>query len=60
MPILLKREAYGAWLDRDLSDPGQLGDLLADHRGEELQETRVSPRVNSVKNDDPSLILPVE
>jgi putative SOS response-associated peptidase YedK len=59
MPILLPREAYGAWLDREVSDPEQLGALLERHRGEELLETRVSERVNSVRNDDPTLIDPV-
>lgn len=59
MPILLRRGAYGAWLDRDERDPDRLAELLADHRGGELLETRVSQRVNSVRNDDPSLMDPV-
>lgn len=50
MPVLLAPEAIEPWLAGEL-DPGPVpaGTLTA---------TPVSPRVNSVKNDDPSLIEP--
>lgn len=59
MPIVLPKDAYGMWLDRDLRDAERLAALLERHRGEELLDTKVSQRVNSVQNDDPSLIDPV-
>jgi len=60
MPILLPRRSYGAWLDRAPDTPLEtLQALLDDHTGEALERTRVSKRVNFVRNDDPSLIEPV-
>ncbi|MCA9604519.1 MAG: SOS response-associated peptidase [Myxococcales bacterium] len=59
MPIVLPRDAYGLWLSRETSDPETLLRLLDTHIGAELRDTRVSTRVNSVKNDDPSLIEPL-
>lgn len=57
MPILLPRAGYAPWLDRQLPD---VGDLLANHRGFELEADEVSTRVGNVRNDDPSLIVPIE
>ena len=50
MPVLLPREKVQSWLEGP--DPGLLvpADILAG--------TEVSPRVNDVKNDDPSLLTP--
>lgn len=50
MPVLLSPEEIGPWLACE-HEPGPIppGSLLA---------TPVSPRVNSVRNDDPSLIEP--
>lgn len=59
MPIVLPRDAYALWLSREASDVDTLLRLLDTHVGEDLIDTRVSTRVNSVKNDDPSLIEPV-
>ncbi len=58
MPVVLAPEVYDAWLDRGVTDAGQLADVLAHHRAGELEEWIVSRRVNSVKEDDPSLIEP--
>ncbi len=60
MPIIVPRASYGPWLSR-LADTsiGDLHALLEGHLGEALERTRVSTRVNSVKNDDPALIEPV-
>lgn len=60
MPIVLPRDAYALWLSRDEAlEEGTLLRLLDTHVGEALVDTRVSTRVNSVKNDDPSLIEPL-
>lgn len=50
MPVLLSPEAIDPWLAGELEpDPSPAGTLIA---------TPVSPRVNAVRNDDPSLIEP--
>ena len=59
MPVILPRDAYADWLDRELDDAEALRALLAAHRGRALVGYEVSSRVGSVKNDDPSLIEPV-
>ena len=52
MPVLLSRENVQAWLETP--DSGLL--VPADI----LTGTEVSPRVNDVKNDDPSLLTPAD
>ena len=60
MPVILPRESYGAWLERtDEVDEAALMKLVEGHLGSYLIDSRVSPRVNSVKNDDASLIEPI-
>ena len=57
MPVILPREAEGPWLDRALDGKTEeLLALLAPVRAQELHEHPVSRRVNSVSNDDPSLL----
>lgn len=51
MPVLLRREELEPWLAGDF-EPGPIP-------GGTLVATPVSSRVNSVQNDDPSLIEPV-
>lgn len=58
MPVVLAPDVYGAWLDRSISDKDEVLALLEHHRAGELEEYVVSRRVNSVKEDDPSLIEP--
>jgi putative SOS response-associated peptidase YedK len=58
MPVILPREAEMRWLDPSLDgDTDALLGLLQPVAAEELAVQPVSRRVNSVKNDDPSLIL---
>ena len=60
MPIVLAPEAYSPWLATEGGlDADALRGLLAAHLGEYLEDTRVSTRVNHVKNDDPSLVVPL-
>ena len=58
MPVILTREAEARWLDPSLDgDSSALLALLQPVSPEELRIQPVSRRVNSVKNDDPSLIV---
>lgn len=58
MPLIVPPEHYARWLDA--ADAGDLGDLLVPPAEEALRATPVSTRVNAVRNDDATLIEPVE
>lgn len=58
MPVILTGAAIDQWLDRDLPGEG-VRPLLRPYPAEEMEAYEVSPRVNSVANDDPDLIEPV-
>lgn len=60
MPVVLPNERLDAWLDPQLTDPAQLRSLLAAAPDDAFTSAAVSPRVNSVRNDDPDLLLPHE
>lgn len=53
MPVVLPPPVWGDWLD------GAGEDALGPAPEKFLKATAVSPRVNSPKNDDPSLLEPV-
>ena len=56
MPAILRREDYETWLH---GTPGQARDLLATLPGEQTLIHPVSPRINSLRNDDEQLLQPV-
>jgi putative SOS response-associated peptidase YedK len=56
--VILNPDIYDVWLDHSISDIGQLEDLMKKNRLKVLEGYPVSPRVNSVQNNDPSLIQP--
>ena len=56
MPAVLAPEAWPTWLGEEQPDPPQLKSLLAPYPSEAMTCWPVSPRVGSVKNNDPSLI----
>jgi putative SOS response-associated peptidase YedK len=58
MPVLLEEDAVDAWLDPRHEDFDYLKMLLVPARDGLLTATPVSPRVNSVKNDDPACLEP--
>ncbi|MGD9124593.1 MAG: SOS response-associated peptidase [Desulfarculaceae bacterium] len=60
MPVILKPEDEGAWLDPELTDPGRLTSLLRPYPAGLMKGYGVSPLVNSVKNDSPQMIEPWE
>lgn len=59
MPVILPVEAYAHWLDPDNPDPAALQSMLKPAPPERMTATPVSFRVNSVRNDDATLLEPV-
>jgi putative SOS response-associated peptidase YedK len=59
MPVILPREAWPLWLGEAPADAAALAALLRPYPAERMRVYPVAPRVNSVKNDDPSLIEPL-
>jgi putative SOS response-associated peptidase YedK len=60
MPVILADERLDAWLDPRQDDTEALARLLVPAPDDLLIRTFVSARVNSVKNDDPECLEPVE
>ncbi len=58
MAAVLSRESEADWLARDHDDPNFLRSLLQPFPADRMRAYPVSPRVNNVKNDDPSLVVP--
>ncbi len=59
MPVIMAPDDYEQWLDPRCEDPASLQALLRPFPEEEMGRHRVSPRVNSVKNDGSELIEPI-
>ena len=59
MPVILPDEAVDEWLFARSSDPTGLKELLVPAADDLLVGTPVSPRVNSIKYDDPACLEPV-
>ncbi len=59
MPVILPETAWSAWLGEKPADAEHLKALLVPYRADEMTMWPVSKRVNSVKNNDPSLIEPI-
>ena len=59
MPVVLAPEAWPAWLGEEPANEVHLKALLAPYPSDAMVCWPVSPRVGSVKNNDPSLIEPV-
>jgi putative SOS response-associated peptidase YedK len=58
MPVALDPSVWGAWLDRDLTDPAEAAKLLRAIPPEMVMEHQVSPEVNSVRNNRRELTNP--
>jgi len=56
MPVILGPADYDRWLDANVVDPRALQPLLDACPAEDLVVEAVSPRVNNVANDDPSVL----
>ena len=59
MPMVITREAVDAWLDPGLTDPEAALKLLAVTEADALEAYAVSTDVNSVANNEPSLLDPI-
>ncbi|HEY4686375.1 MAG TPA: SOS response-associated peptidase [Dehalococcoidia bacterium] len=60
MPVILPDDVVDLWLDPREEDVERLGSLLRPAAEDVLIATPVSPRVNSVKNDDAACLEPVD
>lgn len=60
MPVVLPDDAIDGWLDPNEEDLDRLSRFLRPAAEDALVMRYVSPRVNSVKNDDASLLEPKE
>jgi putative SOS response-associated peptidase YedK len=57
MPVILPVEHHAAWLGE--TKDGNLKELLLPYPADQMRMWEISPRVNSPKNDDPSLWEPL-
>jgi putative SOS response-associated peptidase YedK len=57
MPVILPPEFEETWLKSD--DPREIRELLQPFESEKMQAWEVSKLVNSPRNDNPAVILPV-
>ena len=60
MPVILPPETWPAWLGEEPAESGQLQAMLAPYPAELMRCWPVSKAVGNVKNNDPSLIEPIE
>ena len=60
MPVILPDDVVDLWLDPREENEERLGSLLRPAAEDVLIATPVSPRVNSVKNDDAACLEPVD
>ena len=59
-PVVLAPEAWPAWLGEEPADEAHLKSLLAPYSSDGMMCWLVSPRVGGVKNNDPSLMEPID
>jgi putative SOS response-associated peptidase YedK len=59
MPLVVPRDAIDQWLDPALTEPQQALELLSVTESEALEAYAVSTEVNSVQNNEPSLLRPL-
>jgi putative SOS response-associated peptidase YedK len=60
MPVILKPGAFDSWLDPDNQDIDSLQDIIAKQFQTDLVSVPVSKKVNSVSNNKPGNIEPIE
>ena len=54
MPVILKGEDHDLWLDPGFKQVNDILDLLKPYQADSMRRYRVSARVNSAQNDDPT------
>ena len=64
MPTFLPLDRWDRWLDRSIQDPNEITAMMAFSQSHEpdhgLRAVPVSSMVNSIRNNGPELILPIE
>ena len=60
MPVILDKKVYENWLNPDENDPKRLKEIIHEGAISGINGYPVSRRVNSVSNNDPSCIEPVD
>lgn len=60
MPVILHRKDEALWLDQEVTQPEKLLPLLVPYPADEMKMYRVSPKVNSWRNDSPDCIKPLK
>lgn len=55
MPVILHREEYGLWLDKEVTDPEKLKHLYQPYPADLMEMNPDFPLVNSLRNDIPDL-----
>jgi putative SOS response-associated peptidase YedK len=60
MPVILPPETWPLWLGEEPVEPEQLKAVLRPYPAEDMAIWPVSARVGNVRNNDPSLVEPVE
>lgn len=60
MPVILRPEDYGLWLDRGVTDPTALLPLLAPYPAALMERVAVSRYVNDVRHQGPQCVEPAE
>ena len=60
MPVILPQAAWSTWLGEEVAAPEQLKALLAPYPADDMTMWPVSTRVGNVRNNDPSLIEPIQ
>jgi putative SOS response-associated peptidase YedK len=60
MQVILPAATWPLWLGEKAAEPEQLKAMLRPYPADDMARWPVSTRVGNVKNNDPSLIEPVE
>ncbi|MEY4362032.1 MAG: hypothetical protein RL391_1338 [Actinomycetota bacterium] len=60
MPVIVEADDWDDWLDRGLSDRARLDEIMVPAHESILDVIDVSTRVNSIRNNAPDLIDPIE
>ena len=59
MPVILDESTWDRWLDRSVTDPAAIADVLVPASEDLLVAVPVSPRVNNPRVNDPECVVPV-
>jgi putative SOS response-associated peptidase YedK len=60
MPVILPPKEWPLWLGEDAAEPERLKAVLQPYPADDMKMWPVSTRVGNVRNNDPSLIEPME